>query len=177
MKKFLLLLLVGIVALLEVGCGSSVQYRYDYDQMVEFRRYRRYNWMPTPSDTSGEHPVQLNTMTDRRIKQAINVELLKRGMQIVDAQPDLLVAYHLGAPGMGNPNYTGYNYGGGELAMAATGQGAFVLDMIDARTNELIWRGIASGVYEGKNTDPEKIQQEINKIVDNLLKNYPPKRK
>lgn len=177
MKTLLLFVMLGCLATLELACSSSVNYRYDYDQMVEFRRYRRYNWMPAPKDPSGEHPVQLNTMTDRRIKQAVNVELLKRGMQIVDSDPDLLVAYHLGSPGMGNPNYTGYDYGGGELAMAATGQGAFVLDMIDAKTNELIWRGIASGAYDAKDTDPEKIQKQVNKIVDNLLDKYPPKRK
>jgi hypothetical protein len=177
MKKVLMMILLGALAVLEMGCGSSVKYSYDYDQMIEFRRYRRYNWMPPPSDPSKQNPVQVNSMTDRRIKQAVNVELLKRGMQIVDSQPDLLVAYHLGAPGMSNPNDFGYSYGGGELAVAAAGGGAFILDMIDAKTNELIWRGIASGAYEGGATDPEKIQESVNKIVDDLLKNYPPERK
>ena len=174
MKKVLTVVLLGCLATLEVACSSSVKYRYDYDQMVEFRRYRRYAWMPAPKQASGE--MRVDTINDRRIKQAVNVELLKRGMQIVDSQPDLYVAYHLGAPGMTNPNYTGDSYGGGELAMAEVGSGAFVLDMIDAKTNELIWRGIASGAYDAKDTDPEKIQKSVNKIVDNLLKKYPPDR-
>jgi hypothetical protein len=47
-----------------------------------------------------------------------------------------------------------------------------VLDMYDAKTKHLVWRGTASS---GISNNPNDNQQRFNKASDPLLKNFPPK--
>jgi hypothetical protein len=47
--------------------------------------------------------------------------------------------------------------------------GTLLIDVIDAHTNELIWRGTASGIV-----DPGKTAEQIQDVVARMLVNFPP---
>jgi hypothetical protein len=47
--------------------------------------------------------------------------------------------------------------------------GTLVLDFVDAKKKELVWRGTASGVI-----DPGKTAEQIDGIIAKLLDNFPP---
>ena len=52
--------------------------------------------------------------------------------------------------------------------------GTLVIDMADARKGQLVWRGM--GVKEvNTQANPEKRDKSINKAVEKIFKNYPPK--
>jgi hypothetical protein len=53
-------------------------------------------------------------------------------------------------------------------------EGTLLIDFVDTSTKELVWRGVATKIL-GHASDPEKIQAEIDKIVDKTLAGYPPK--
>ena len=46
--------------------------------------------------------------------------------------------------------------------------------MYDSTHKQLVWRGSASKTLDPK-AKPDKKQKNINKAVEKLLKNYPPK--
>jgi Domain of unknown function (DUF4136) len=46
-----------------------------------------------------------------------------------------------------------------------------VLDIFDARTREVIWRGTSSKTLSG---NPEKNADRLNKAIVRMLKNFPP---
>jgi hypothetical protein len=49
-----------------------------------------------------------------------------------------------------------------------------VIDLADARQGKLVWRGM--GVKEvNTQANPEKRDKSINKAVEKIFKNYPPK--
>ena len=173
MRRKGLLLSFLCLMVLEVGCGG-INVKYDYDPMADFRAYRRFNWMPTPNDPNLKNAVQVNTLSDRRIKQAVNVELLKKGFQLVDDNIDMLVAYHLGVGGPVNTN--AYGYASADYLARGYGQGTLILDLVDATTHELIWRAAVSGAVDSDPT-PEEIQKTINGIISKMFENYPPQRK
>jgi hypothetical protein len=51
-----------------------------------------------------------------------------------------------------------------------------VIDLADARKGQLVWRGM--GVKEvDTQAKPEKRDSSINKAVEKMFKNYPPKAK
>lgn len=162
-------LLVAALPVLVVAC-SSMNVRSDYDRTVDFRRYRSYDWLPGPGGEA------VTTMDDRRIKQAVNVNLLEKGLQINQDAPDLFVTYHTGQQNPVQVQQRGYTYGawGGNVASNRHDVGTLIIDLIDARTNELIWRGTATDSVD-PNWKPEKIEQVINEAVKKLLKDYPPK--
>ena len=54
--------------------------------------------------------------------------------------------------------------------------GTLVIDMADAKKNQLVWRGM--GVKEvNTQAKPEKRDKSINEAVKKIFKNYPPKQK
>jgi hypothetical protein len=52
--------------------------------------------------------------------------------------------------------------------------GTLIIDIIDGRTKEMVWRGIGSGQID--RTKPEDTQvKNVTDAVDKILKNFPPK--
>jgi hypothetical protein len=52
--------------------------------------------------------------------------------------------------------------------------GTLVVDLFDARTMQLIWRGVGTETLSDK---PEKDTQKLNKTVEKMFKDFPPKSK
>ena len=50
--------------------------------------------------------------------------------------------------------------------------GTLVLDLYDAKNKQLIWRGTSSDTLSNK---PEKNEKNLDKAVDKMLKDFPPK--
>ena len=48
-----------------------------------------------------------------------------------------------------------------------------VLDVVDARTNELIWRGWATDELDDDPT-PEAVQKYVREAVEKILEEFPP---
>jgi hypothetical protein len=94
---------------------------------------------------------------------------------------DLLVAYQVAvdqqkqwnAYGMGG----GIRWGGMATATSSTiNVGTLVLDMYDPATKELVWKGSATKTLD-PSKDQEKNQKNLDKAMQELLKDFPPKPK
>jgi hypothetical protein len=186
MKKRELLFPIAVSLLLL--CTSWAQdVRYNFDKNADFSKYKTYRWV-TLKDVS-----KMNELVDNDIKTSIDRALASKGLVRSDAESaDLYIGYQ-GAVGE-EKQFTSYNtdwgYGSGwnrggwygPSSSMTTGQtstihiGQLALDMYDSNNHSLIWRGIASKTLDPK-AKPEKQQKNLNKAVDKLLKNYPPKAK
>src|SRR4029453_10575248 len=111
-----------------------------------------------------------------------------------DASPDVVVVYHVAFDkekdistfssgyGGGYGPY-GYGWGGGWGGMGTTSTqvrdilvGTLVVDLIDAKANQVAWRGM--GVKEvDTQAKPDKRDKSITNAVNKIFKNYPPKLK
>jgi len=69
-----------------------------------------------------------------------------------------------------NPWWYG-GYWGNTVSRSTEGQ--LYIDLIDAKTNELVWQGVGSArLYTGSNLD--KKEERIREIVREILAKYPP---
>ena len=78
----------------------------------------------------------------------------------------------MGAYGTG-----GFRWGGLGMASAASStitNGTLVLDMYDPATKQLVWTGHATKTLSPG--DEKKLQKNLDKAMQKLLKNYPPKK-
>ena len=50
-------------------------------------------------------------------------------------------------------------------------EGTLVLEIYDARTRDVVWRGVATSV----GIRPDRMEEEIKAAVQKLLEDYPPK--
>lgn len=178
--------IVGILFLLAMtGCTSKVY--IDYDKHADFTKYQTYAW------TEGT-PAK-NQLMDHRIITAIDEQLIGKGFQKVDTNPDMFASYHVATTE--EVSYTtssmGYGYGpaggttygryGGGLGMWGVGlssgtatpvtvvKGTLVVDIFDAEKKSLLWRGTANDTVHA---DPEKVEDQIHKTTTEMFAKFPP---
>ena len=51
--------------------------------------------------------------------------------------------------------------------------GSLIIDMIDAKTQKLVWQGIGDGISVDS---PKSKQKQIPEIVAEIMANYPPQK-
>ena len=188
----LCLLLVGWLS----SCSSvNVQEK----QGVNFSRFRPYDWAKTDVKTTGDaNPIYKSSLADEMIQGAIAQELNTRGIRQVsgNAKPDFYITYHLYVDDaertVSNPPAAGFaypyavSYRGGFLpinygywyspAYFSTGyhteqykEGTMIVDIIDASTNDLVWRGsIADPV-----NNPASFGKQFSESARDILEKFP----
>lgn len=165
---------VLVAGLLLPGCNPTY-ISHDYDSDADFSQYETFAWYEQTTMTEGTpRNVQQSSLLEARIKRAVNDGLAAKGLRLVESDPDLVLAYHVGVQDITEIRTTGTGYGWDRHTRADQFQeGTFFLDMMDAGTERLVWRGIAEGVID-ENPTPEKINKEVNDMVSRLLDKYPP---
>jgi hypothetical protein len=156
------------------GCNPTyISHDYDYD--ADFSQYQTFAWYEQTTMTEGTpRNVQESGLFEARIKRAVNEGMTGKGLRRVESDPDLLMVYHIGVQDITEIRTTGTGYGWDRNTRADQFQeGTFILDMLDAGTKRLVWRGIAEGVID-ENPTPEKLEKEVNDMVKRLLDKYPP---
>lgn len=173
--------LAAVLACGVAGC-SSVRVSTDYDTGWSFASYRTWNWVPGPRQPTGD-PRLDNDLLDRRVRGAVEREMAERGFWKVEADPDFEVDYHTALASKIRVQAIGssYGYGPGAWEPIAPGgvyarqydEGTLIIDVIDAESHELVWRGIAEAeVYP---TDsPAAREKKINEAVRKILERFPP---
>jgi hypothetical protein len=172
MKKFAIACAM-VFALLVPLRARSQNVNADWDHSVhDFSSFKTYHWVK-PVRTTG------NPLMDQRIVTAIDAQMAQKGFQHVENNPDVLVTYGTGlqrqksatVTGMGRPRMGG---GMGRINQNISNAGTLVVNISNAQTKQLLWRGTASDTLSDK---PEKNSRKIEKAVTKLFKKYPPKTK
>jgi hypothetical protein len=116
-----------------------------------------------------------NSLLDKRVKTAVNTQLTAKGMTQSATNPDMYVMYHTGTQEKVSITDYGYGYGryGGGTDVHQYTQGTMIVDLVDAKTKELVWRSAASGALAA-NPDPATAAEKIDGIIQQMLQNYPP---
>ena len=128
-----------------------------------------------------------NQISEKRVLDEITQSLTEKGWKPVDASPDALVLLHGATEKQKSLNtfysgggYGGYGYrgwGGGMgmgTATTTTSEylvGTLVVDIFDAKSKALMFRGTASDELSDK---PEKNQKKLEKASDKMFKDFPP---
>jgi hypothetical protein len=175
-RNLFLLVLAETLMWLAAGTLAAQDVRYNFMPGTDFSKYHTYRWV---SIEGGEHP---NQIVDARIKQSVDSQLASKGMTRTDNdKADLYLAYQVAVSQ--ETQWNGYNmrdgirWGGTASATSSTIHiGTLVLDMYDPATKQLVWTGNATKTLD-PSSNQEKNQKKLNKAMQKLLKNYPPKQK
>jgi hypothetical protein len=162
-----MVLIAGIIA-----TGQDV--RTNYMPGTDFSKYHTYKWVDI---AGGAHP---NQIVDAEIKQSVDSQLAEKGFTKTDSDSaNMYVGYQTAidqekqwnAYGMGG----GIRWGGMGTATSSTiDVGTLVLDMYDPASKQLIWTGHATKTIDPSKSQ-EKNQKNLDKAMQKLLKNFPPK--
>jgi len=167
--KFIPLLLLFVLA----SC-SSVRVNSDYDKKANFAGYKTYAYLKSAVDK-----VEISDLDKKRILYSIDDAMTAKGLTKSET-PDLLVSIFTkesqrvdiyNNSGFGWGYGWGPHFGMGYSNVYTTPEGTLYIDLIDAKTKELVWQGEGSG-YLAKNTDEKDAR--IKEFVDKILAQYPP---
>jgi len=168
---------------LSLAACSGMTIRSDFNPQADFSKYTTYAWLPTPQTGN---PRTDNAIVEGRIKNAVDAALQAKGYQKgTEANADFWVGYHLNIEGQMDVtttnNYYGYGWGRWYYAPAYQStqvryydQGTLLIDVVDAKAKELVWRGTAEAEVR-PGVKPEESERRINEAVSKILERFPPK--
>lgn len=189
MKKAALAILAASVILL-IGC-STIMVSEDYDRRAPFTSYKTFDWMPKPEKmpANARAAIENSPLLGKRIQDIAESILTAKGLAPSKNNPDILINYYVGFKDRVDITGWGYFYGPrwgyywpylGPYDDYTYTEGTLVLDFVDAKTNELVWRGVADkALYDyfyGGAARHTFSDRELTKILNTLLDQYPPSR-
>jgi hypothetical protein len=160
-------MLMGLLAISTQA--QSVQ--SDYDRSFNFSNLKTFGF--AVQKRSETDPLAGDSLNDGRIQSAVQSQLIANGYRIDSEKPDFVIAYHVTTKNKLSVQDYGYGpprwFGNRDIRVNQYSEGTLLVDFIDARTNQLIWRGRASGTLEMKGVD-KKISKSVEKLVKQFVK-------
>lgn len=161
---------------------SAQQVRANWSKDAPFSQYKTYEWVPSEATN---HPFYR-----QYVGEYVNYALTKKkGLQQVSASqnPDLYVTYHFTTRDVMDWDTYGYGFGPGWGGWGWGGMsyyqtradprvmGFLTIDLIDAHTRKIVWRGeaIQEDVTKSGNAEEKQVAHSVYKMLDR----YPPKMK
>jgi hypothetical protein len=148
---------------------SSINTAVDYDHTINWSQFHTFQLMDGTKSP--------DTFTQKRIDDGITSALTAKGWTAVTSNPGIQVYPHVvlsqekqwNAERMGG---FGYRMGGGMAQATQTNIpiGTLIVDMVNPKTNEMVWRGTSQGQISGSGSDLGQTQQAIQQ----MFKNFPP---
>lgn len=173
-----------ITAAVFVTASKADTVKSDYSHNAEFGRLHTYSW----GSVKTANPLYID-----RVKQAVNQALQAKGWQMVPNGGDATVfangeihdekqletMYDNFGPGWGGGwGWGGWGWGGGggfgtSTTTTSTQQvGSLVIDIFTVSDKKLVWRGIIQRDISDK---AEKNMKDVDKDIQKLFKDFPPK--
>lgn len=174
MKKYFIY--AALSATLGLTSCSPFQVRSDYAETANFGNYHTYKLRIDD--------LKLNDIDKDRVLNELSKQLQSKGLSVGE-NPDLIVnvkANHKQVHDIQSASPYGiYGFGGRfgwGFGMSRTwndtyNTGSLIVDMIDAKTQKLVWQGIGEGISVDS---PKAKQKEVPEIVGEIMANYPPQR-
>ena len=167
--------------LIAVGLGvsscSPFQVNTDYSATTNFNDFKTYLFRTDD--------LKLNDLDKDRVLNELSKQIQAKGLKPAQ-DPDLIInvkvshkkiqdvttSANLGW-GWGRPYGWGGGFGVGNTWTNTHNSGTIVVDMIDAKTQKLVWQGIGSGISVDS---PKSKQKQIPEIIEDIMANYPPEK-
>lgn len=175
---------LAIVPFVFCAACSTITIKSDYDKKAKFSSYKTFAWAP-PAKTQ----AVIDPAIDKAIRDRVEKILGAKGItKVAGAKPDFYAIYHVTAgQTAATRSYTDWGFGaayrpgqgfyagwpGHPVTYAVLDQykvGALVLDFVEVRREQLVWRGVASAVAGSE----EKKALKAEEAVSSMLLRFPP---
>jgi len=178
---------VAVLVLAAATTAFGISVKSDYDKMFDLTKLRTFAFK---NDRASNDPLSSNTIEAERLQSALTAQLQANGFSQDLQDPNFIVAFYSrskqkteieSTPGFGfgsgfgwgydmpyrerwrwglGPDIWGYNYT----------QGCVMVDIIDAKTNQLVWRGVAMDTLSGINQSDKQANEVAKDLVKRFLK-------
>jgi Domain of unknown function (DUF4136) len=164
--KFALWAMLGCMAS-AVALGQTVSVNYNKSQ--DFSQYHTYTWA-----SNNANQIK-NSILAQQAQSDINTAMQGKGLQMVQESqnPDVILLASGGMQQQTSYSAWGMRGIGGGMGGITPQQnviGTLIVDLYDAKTKSLLWRGIAQNTLTNNGS---KNSQMVTKAVQKMFKQYP----
>jgi len=150
-----------------VAFGQQVSVNYNHSQ--SFSQYHTYAW-----GSNNANQIQ-NSILAQVAQQDIDTAMQAKGFQKVQesAKPDLILTANGGMKQQTSYSAWGMRGIGGGMGGITPQQnveGTMIVDLYDAKTQSLVWRGIAQDTLSNNGN---KNQQMVQNAINKMFKQWP----
>jgi hypothetical protein len=160
------------------GCATMMVSSH-VQRDLDFVRYRTYDWGPADALPTGDPRLDRDPFFQDHMQGAVETQLAKRGLALATSgTPDLLIHYHANVSERIDVNRIDRQYGycyadDCSVRVMEYEAGTLILDVVDARTDRVIWRGWAQDSLDGVIGNPDRMERMINQAVARMLEMFP----
>lgn len=168
------LLLSSLV--LASACASTMTVSSHVDRAVDFKQYKTYDWGPADTLPTGDPRLDANPLFKDHLQGEVERQLAARGFQQSPGEPDLLIHYHANISERLDATKVdrGRGYGIDDSAQAREYEaGTIVIDLVDRRTNKVVWRGWAQDAVADMLASQDKMAEKVREAVTRMLARLP----
>ena len=165
---------VAIWSLALAGCATMRLNTYAA-RGFDVNAYRTYKWAPGDQLATGDPRLDNNPFFAERLQAAVDQQLAARGFEkMTSERADLLLHYHARVEQQldvraADPPYDYCD----DCESSVYDAGTIMLDLVDAPTSRLVWRGWAEGSIEGAIDDQKLMEERIDEAVAKILARLP----
>ena len=163
---------VAMMAAALLAACAPMRVSSHVDRTQDFSRYRTFDWGPADALPAGDPRLERSPFFQDHIQGAIERQMAAKGFEraAVGGVPDLRVHFHAVIDRRLDVDELDYQRGycpGNDCRSGVSEheQGTLVIDLIDAGTNRLVWRGWAQDSVEGVLDNEERLVRKVEEGV------------
>lgn len=168
--------------MLAAGAGGCAPMRVSahVDSHTDFARFKTFDWGPADALPAGDPRLDRSGFFQDHMQGAVEKQMLLKGYRHTSERetPDLRIHFHAVTRERMNVEASDARRGLCEAVYCGGGVGVFeegtlIVDVIDARSNRLVWRGWAQDTVGDSLENQDKLTQRINRAVKGLMDALP----
>ena len=171
MKAMRAVNILGLVLGLLVGSAAAQSVQSDFDRAFQFSNLKTFSFAVQRRGVTD--PLSTDSLNDGRIRTGLESQLIANGFRMETEKADFVIAYYVTTKNKLSVQDFGYGpprwFGGRDIRVNQDTEGTLMVDFIDTRTNQVIWRGRAIGTLEMKVVD-KKISKSTEKLIKQFVK-------
>lgn len=165
------------------SCTPGIRAGADFQPDLDFGNVRGFEWDEPDTRPVGDPRLENNPLFEERLHEAIQRELERRGFQRAPSDARWIVHHHATVRERVEvyeadraAGYTTPEHGEGTQVVQYE-EGTLLVDIADARTQELVWRGWAQFDIGRALRDPDVLSEQVDAAVQKMFEDFPEARR
>jgi hypothetical protein len=141
---------------------------------VDVPAYRTFAWERVDTGVPGDPRLDNNIFFHEYLRSAIDRQLVSHGYEPTILQPDVYVHYHATAQqqvSIVGEDWTTHRCR--DCSVEVYDAATLLVDLTDARTGALVWRGVADSGLAGAVADQTRMEGTIERVVERIFAKLP----
>jgi hypothetical protein len=162
------------IGAMSLAACATINVGADFSPSTNFQSFSTYAWEVQDDLPTGDPRLDKNPFFDARWHEAVDHQLAVKGMRRGTDAPDLLVHYHASVRDridirqIDEPR----DYQGATETFVYQ-EGTILLDIADARSKRVIWRGWAQADLADLLIEPESMALRLADIARRMFERFP----